>query len=209
MEIRGIGNILGAEQHGHMISVGFDLYCDLLNEAVDKLRGLQIKEKEFECVVDLNISAYIPGTYIEDENQKVIEYKRLANVRAKNELEYILSEWKDRFGKLPQEVTNLIKIVELRVMANELDIKHIKSESSTNEAIRMFVNLRLDNWLKLQAKLPQELKSRIAFKGEARGSSGSSYLLIKTGGYSVEKQLDMLFYILEILKPGLSNQKVA
>src|SRR3989338_6651626 len=114
MEIRGVGNILGSEQHGHMISVGFDFYCQLLNEAVDKLRGLEVRDVELETLIDINISAYIPNTYIEDEQQKVVEYKRLAGVRLNKELELISSEWKDRFGNFPQEVENLTRIVELR-----------------------------------------------------------------------------------------------
>lgn len=206
MEIRGVGNILGAEQHGHMISVGFDLYCQLLNDAVDKLRGLEVRDKEFECVVDLNISAYIPNTYIEDEAQKVIEYKRLANVRTIRELEYITSEWKDRFGNFPEEVNNLKRVVELRIFANELDIKSIKSEG---DHVRVFTNLRLQSWLSIQNKLPRNILGRVTFKGSARGGSENSYLLVKTLGQSGNQQLDILFELLHCLKTLNINEKIA
>ncbi len=209
MEIRGVGNILGAEQHGHMISVGFDLYCQLLNEAVDKLRGLEVRDKELECVVDLNISAYIPNNYIEDESQKVIEYKRLANVRTNKELEYITSEWKDRFGNLPEEVNSLQRIVELRILANELDIKYIKSESGETNNVKIFINLRLQSWLGIQSKLPKNLIVRTAFKGGARGGSENSYLLVKTLGLSANQQLEILFELLHCLQMVSISEKIA
>ncbi|OGI10232.1 MAG: transcription-repair coupling factor [Candidatus Melainabacteria bacterium RIFCSPLOWO2_12_FULL_35_11] len=209
MEIRGVGNILGAEQHGHMISVGFDLYCQLLNEAVDKLRGLEVRDKELECIVDLNISAYIPNSYIEDDSQKVIEYKRLANVRTNKELEYIASEWKDRFGNFPDEVKNLIRIVDLRTFANELDIKYIKSESGAVDNVKIFINLRLQSWLSMQGQLPKSLIGRVAFKGSARGGSENSYLLVKTSGLSAEQQLEVLFELIRYLKATNMNEKIA
>ncbi len=209
MEIRGVGNILGAEQHGHMISVGFDLYCQLLNEAVDKLRGLEVRDKELECIVDLNISSYIPNSYIGDDSQKVIEYKRLANVRTNKELEFIASEWKDRFGNFPLEVKNLIRIVDLRIFANELDIKHIKSEPGIADNVKIFINLRLQSWLSTQSKLPRSLMGRVAFKGSARGGSENSYLLVKTLGLSAEQQLDLLFELIQYLKVTNVNEKIA
>ena len=192
-----------------MISVGFDLYCQLLNEAVDKLRGLAVQDKELECVVDLNISAYIPNDYIEEDSQKVIEYKRLANVRTSKELEYISSEWKDRFGNHPLEVKNLIRIVELRILANDLDIKHIKSESGITEGVKIFINLRLQSWLGIQNKLPKNLMGRVAFKGSARGGSENSYLLVKTVGLSAEQQLNILFELIYCLKATYLNEKIA
>jgi transcription-repair coupling factor (superfamily II helicase) len=206
MEIRGVGNILGAEQHGHMVSVGFDLYCQLLNEAVDKLRGLEVRDKEFECVVDLNISAYIPNNYIEDDSQKVIEYKRLANVRTNKELEFISSEWKDRFGNFPEEVTSLKRIVELRIFANDLDIKFIKGDFDN---VKIYTNLRLQTWLSIQAKLPKNLVVRTAFKGGARGGSENSYLLVKTSGLLANQQLDILFELLHCLQSININEKIA
>lgn len=206
MEIRGVGNILGAEQHGHMISVGFDLYCQLLNEAVDKLRGLEVKDKELECIVDLNISAYIPNNYIEDESQKVIEYKRLANVRTNKELGFITTEWKDRFGNHPEEVTNLIRVVELRILANDLDIKYIKSEADN---VKIFTNLRLQTWLGIQNKLPRNLTGRTAFKGSARGGSENSYLLVKMTGLLANQQLDILFELLHCLRTICAAEKIA
>jgi transcription-repair coupling factor (superfamily II helicase) len=80
MEIRGVGNILGAEQHGHMISVGFDLYCKLLEESVAELKGESVAQ-DYDTAVDINVTAFIPESYIENGEQRLIEYKRLADVK--------------------------------------------------------------------------------------------------------------------------------
>lgn len=210
MEIRGVGNILGPEQHGHMISVGFDLYCQLLNEAVDKLRGLEVQEVELETLIDLNISAFIPTTYIEDEAQKVIEYKRLANVRTYKELNYLISEWEDRFSKLPEAVENLTRIVKLRILGNKLGIKNIKSDSQFNYSIKIEVNFRLQNWLKIQSLLPKKISERTSFKSSARGTSETpSSILLKTTGLSSKEVLDILFELLQTLDSLNVNEKIA
>lgn len=208
MEIRGVGNILGPEQHGHMISVGFDFYCELLSEAIDKLRGLEVSTPELDCVVDLNINAYIPTSYIEDETQKVIEYKRLANIRTIKELEYINSEWEDRFGNLPVEVENLIKIVRLRILANQIGIKSIKTEG-VSPNIKIEFSLRLQKWLNIQEKLPQNLKNRISFKSSARAASEPSYLLLKTSSLTPFELLEILFTLIENLRTLNLGEKIA
>ena len=210
MEIRGVGNILGSEQHGHMISVGFDLYCQLLNEAVDKLRGIETQDLELATIIDLNVSAFIPNSYIEDEQQKVIEYKRLANIRTTKELDYISSEWKDRFGNFPFEVENLIKVVELRINASKLGIKQIRSESGGTANIRIDVDFRLEHWIKYQKQLPLNLINRTTFKSSARGGSNSvSYLLFKTIGLDSNQILDLLFELAKNLQKINIAEKIA
>ncbi|MBI1858702.1 MAG: transcription-repair coupling factor [Candidatus Melainabacteria bacterium] len=209
MEIRGVGNILGPEQHGHMISVGFDLYCQLLNEAVDKLRGLEVSDLELDTVIDLNISAYIPQTYIEDERQKVIEYKRLSKIRNLSELEYIKSEWMDRFGNLTEEVDNLIKIVELRILASRIQVKTIKSEHSTSN-IKAEINLRLDKWLEVQKLLPKTIIDRTTFKSNTRGRSDAySFIMVKTIGLNANEQLNLLKEMLIKLKSMNIGEMIA
>ena len=115
LEIRGVGNILGSEQHGHMISVGFDVYCDLLEDAIKELQGEKVQRKETP-VVDINITAYIPDDYVGSKEQKMIEYKRLADVQSIRELDILKNEWEDRFGKLPDSVVPLFNIIKLRLM---------------------------------------------------------------------------------------------
>lgn len=213
MEIRGVGNILGSEQHGHMVSIGFDLYCQLLNEAVDSLRGLETRDPELDTEIDINISAFIPNSYMEDERQKVIEYKRLANVRSFNELEYIKNEWVDRFGKYSEEVENLLKIVEIRLIASKTGIKQIKSEQSAlNDCknIKLEVNFRLEKWFELQKMLPRKMADRVSLKSSARGStSNSSFLLVKTLGLNSKDQLNFMIELLSNLKSLATSEKIA
>ena len=110
LEIRGVGNILGAQQHGHMISVVFNVYCDLLENAIKELQGEKIQHKETP-VVDINITAFIPDDYVGGKQQKMIEYKRLADVQSIHELEVLKDEWVDRFGELPDTVEPLFRII--------------------------------------------------------------------------------------------------
>ena len=119
IEIRGVGNLLGTKQHGHMMNVGFDTYCELLDEAIREFKGEKIEKIE-PTIVDINVTAFIPETWVGDYSQKMIEYKRLANVENEAQLELIVSEWKDRFSKMPLEVENLIKLINIMYLAKEL-----------------------------------------------------------------------------------------
>lgn len=212
MEIRGVGNILGSEQHGHMISVGFDLYCRLLNEAVDKMRGLDYTDPESETEIDINVSAYIPSSYIQDEGQKVIEYKRLATIKSRKELGYIEEEWKDRFGKLPEEATSLLKIIDIRISASELGIKTIKTEKGGVQGtsnIKVEVDFRLQKWLSIQKKLSKRLIERTSFKSVAKGGSSASNILVKTLGLNTKEELELLSELLTSLKFLRIDRKIA
>ena len=122
MEIRGVGNILGQEQHGHMVSVGFDLYCKLLEESVAELKGESVS-LDVDTQVDINVTAYIPESYISDNEQRLIEYKRLADVKSERQLNMLLDEWKDRFGAAPQEALQLVGVVRLRLLPGRLEYR--------------------------------------------------------------------------------------
>ena len=119
LEIRGAGNLLGSEQHGHMDAVGYDLYVKLLNESVMALKGKQIITEDFETTIDLDIDAYIPPRYIENENRKLEIYKRIASIRTPAEYDEILEELIDRFGDPPVCALNLLRIALLRSKAHE------------------------------------------------------------------------------------------
>lgn len=157
VEIRGVGNILGTKQHGHMINVGFDTYCQLLEETVNELKGEMIKI-ETPAIVDINITAFIPEDWVGSKEQKMIEYKRLADVHNETELNYIVAEWKDRFSKIPEEVDNLIKLVQIRLLATKAGISLIR-ESMDN--IRIYTPFRNEEWKILQAKLPKNILKKV------------------------------------------------
>jgi transcription-repair coupling factor (superfamily II helicase) len=97
LEIRGAGNMLGKEQHGHMASVGYDLYCKLLNEAVEAMKGEKVYD-DFETKIDLNIDAFIPPDYIKSEMQKINVYKQIASIEYEQDYSDVLDELIDRFG---------------------------------------------------------------------------------------------------------------
>ena len=127
LEIRGAGNLLGEMQSGHMEAVGYDLYCKMLNEAVRSKKGIESVE-DVMVSVDINVDAYIPDSYILNENQKIDIYKRIAGIESLSEKEDMIEELTDRFGELPRAVINLIDIAYMRVLAAKVYITDIKEE---------------------------------------------------------------------------------
>lgn len=121
LEIRGAGNLLGGEQHGHMASIGYDLYVKMLSEAVSKTKG-EKQEKWIETTIELSVDAYIPEKYISDQNQKIEIYKKIASIRDLEYLYEIEEEIEDRFGNIPIAVRNLLLISYTKAMARNANI---------------------------------------------------------------------------------------
>jgi transcription-repair coupling factor (superfamily II helicase) len=124
LEMRGAGSLLGAEQSGHIHAVGFDMYVEMLENAVAELKGMEVKE-EIEPSITLKVAALIPESYIEDMTVRLSVYRRIANAKKREDLEDMESEMKDRFGGLPDEVGNLLEIMRLKIMARKLLITRI------------------------------------------------------------------------------------
>jgi len=125
LEIRGAGNLLGKEQHGSVGEVGFNLYCRLLEEAIKELREEEEgkeKKEEITPVIDIKIDAYIPGGYIPDLKQRVLIYKKLAEIKDLEDLERVKEELRDRYGIYPQEIRNLFEIIYLKIFLRKLSI---------------------------------------------------------------------------------------
>ena len=125
LELRGAGNLLGAQQHGHMNAVGYDLYCKMLSEAVKEAKGIHTME-DFETSVDLNIDAFIPDTYISNEFQKLDIYKRIAGIENQSDYDDMLEELLDRFGEPTKAVLNLLAIAKMKAMAHQAYVTEIK-----------------------------------------------------------------------------------
>jgi transcription-repair coupling factor (superfamily II helicase) len=136
LEIRGAGNLLGKEQHGHMLALGFDLYCDLMERAVAKAKG-QVEVSPKEIAVDLKVDAYIPGDYITDERQRIAYYRRLNLIGSGPEIEEMIEEIEDRFGKMPAVVKVLFEIINLKVEAKKAGIKKIEEKDNVFTVSRM------------------------------------------------------------------------
>jgi len=189
LEIRGVGNILGQQQHGHMVSVGFDLYCQLLEESIKELKGEKVDRKE-PTIIDINITAFIPDEWVGDKEQKMIEYKRLADVKSAKELEFLEDEWIDRFGKIPEEVKRLIKVIRLRLMATDIGICLVREAF---ESIRIFSNISFAEFRLLQNKIRPELSKKLKWTQAPKTSeNGTSIILISNLALSNEEKLDIL-----------------
>ncbi|RCK75876.1 MAG: Transcription-repair coupling factor [Ignavibacteriae bacterium] len=135
LEIRGAGNLLGAEQSGFILEMGFETYEQILEQAIRELKNEEFKEMliveapvqyETETQIDIDIDAYIPDIYIERDSERLEIYRRLYKLKNVAEIQDISLELKDRFGEYPQEVENLLKVVELKIIASELKIERIK-----------------------------------------------------------------------------------
>ncbi len=133
LEIRGAGNLLGMRQHGHMEAVGYDLYCKMLNEAVLKLKGgsaaVDAAQDSFATLIDLDVDAFIPPSYIVNEVQKLDIYKRIAGIENEKERDDMRDELLDRFGEIPKSVDNLLRIALIRVAAHKLYFTEIKGKN--------------------------------------------------------------------------------
>ncbi len=190
VEIRGVGNILGTKQHGHMVNVGFDTYCQLLEETVNELKGEAVKTKP-PAIVDINVTAFIPEDWVGSKEQKMVEYKRLADVHNETELNYIVSEWKDRFSKIPEEVDNLIKLVQIRLMATKVGVTLIR-ESMDN--IRVYTPFTKEEWRILQLKLPKNIIKNIQWTIAPKTcKDATSILLINNSVMKFNELFNMLY----------------
>ncbi|MBE5905708.1 MAG: transcription-repair coupling factor [Lachnospiraceae bacterium] len=142
LEIRGAGNILGADQHGHMEAVGYDLYCKMLNEAVKMMKGLPVKES-FVTSIDLSVNAFIPPSYIPNEFQKLDMYKRIGNIETEEDKEEILEEFIDRFGEPPKPVLMLLRVALIKAKAHSMDITEI-SQKQEIITIKLYEKARIN-----------------------------------------------------------------
>ncbi len=128
LEIRGAGSLIGEMQHGHMDQVGYDTYCKLLDEVIKEMKGIEKEKEEQEITVDLDISCYIPDEYIQNEDQKIEVYRNIALCRTNEDINNVKEDIKDRFGKIPKEVYNLLEIAKIKEMAKENGIIKISQK---------------------------------------------------------------------------------
>ena len=162
LELRGAGNLLGAEQHGHMNAVGYDLYCKMLSEAVKEAKGIHTME-DFETTIDLNMDAFIPDSYISNEYQKLDIYKRIAGIETQQDYDDMLEELLDRFGEMPKAVMNLLSIARMKALAHRCYVAEIK-QIGRDMKITLYENAKL-NPVGFPA-LMQKYRRGLQFKNE-------------------------------------------
>lgn len=172
LEIRGAGNLLGAEQHGHMEAVGYDLYCKMLNEAVKEAKGIKTEES-FDTAIDVDIDAYIPMGYIPNELQKLDIYKRIASIETEEETEEMLEELIDRFGEPPKSVENLLYIAKVKSMAHRVYLTEV-SQKSEHIKFTLYEKAKID-----PVKIPQlvdEYNGNLKFTADTKNPFFTCFL---------------------------------
>lgn len=191
LEIRGAGNLLGAEQSGHMEAVGYDLYCKMLNEAVKEAKGI-VPEAQFETSIDVVVDAFIPSTYISNELQKLDIYKRIAGVESDEEADEMMEELIDRFGEPPKSVMNLLTIACLKAKAHTLYIREVTQRQKEIKIV-LYEKALID-----PAKIPeliQELAPALKFAADSK----NPYFLYTMQVNSRDKNTDVLAALSELL----------
>lgn len=184
LELRGAGNIMGAQQHGHMESVGYDMYLKLLGEAVSEEKGEVTQSADLDCLIDISVNAHIPESYVESLTLRLDVYRRIADIRNKEDSLDVKDELRDRFGEIPEAVLGLIDIALIRNCANAMGIYEIR-QTDTN--VLLFVK---------EIKSPQVIDLLSRLNGRAMLSAGNKpYITIRCGGGS---SLEMLKKVFEI-----------
>ena len=173
LEIRGAGNLLGQQQSGHMEAVGYDLYCKMLNEAVMKLKGEKVDEDAFETVIELDVDAFIPASYIRNEFQKLEIYRRIAAIGNEEEYDEMVDELTDRFGELPRSALNLLEIALIKAQAHEAQIVEL---SCKNKETKITMYERADVDVTKIPELLDKYRNRMRFR-----PGDNPYFLLKMG----------------------------
>lgn len=140
LEIRGAGSMLGEMQHGHMEQVGYDTYCKLLDEVIKEMQGIEVVEEQ-DVQIDLAVSSYIPDNFIENSSQKIEIYQNIALCRTEEELQNVIDEVIDRYGRLPKELENLIDIARIKQLARKANI--LKIAQKENGIVFYFVKEKI------------------------------------------------------------------
>lgn len=177
LEIRGAGNILGSAQSGNMAAVGYDMYCRLIQGAVNKIRGIETKQ-DFETTIKLDVDAFIPDNYIENEEIKIDVYKRIAEVDSKEAAEKIADELADRFGKLPFAVMRLLYVAVLKALCQRMKIPAVEQGINTI-VIKMDEGSKIDNekLLERMAKLNLTLENGCKIRFPMSGKNEEAMIL--------------------------------
>ena len=188
LEIRGAGSMLGEIQHGHMEQVGYDTYCNLLDQVIKEMKDIPQEEEEKDVQIDLNVSSYIPDSYITDSSQKIKIYQDIALCRTEEDIQNIIDEMIDIYGEIPAEVENLLNIARIKSLAKKLHIFRIQQKA--NGVVFSFEgeSFKFD----IVDKLLKEYRNKIKF------SPGKDpYITYKIEEISDDK---ILFSIKEFLK---------
>ncbi|MBQ4647293.1 MAG: transcription-repair coupling factor [Candidatus Gastranaerophilales bacterium] len=216
IEIRGVGNILGTHQHGQMVNVGFDTYCNLLKECIDDIKQKQNKNpyeqnmvsKKEPAIVDINADAYIPDEWAQTYEQKILEYKRLSDVSTISELENMEISLKDRFSKIPVCVENLIKLIKLRILATNANISAIRQAGNQ---IRINTPFTAQEWIILKSKIEPKYTKYFTYSTPPKNLNKVKGILLMNKNEDdfdeiFNKLSDLFYHISEVILNFKVNQ---
>ena len=197
LEIRGAGSLLGEIQHGHMEEVGYDTYCKLLEEVVKEMQGLPVEEEK-DIQIDLNVSSFIPDTYIENSSQKIEIYQEIALCRTEEDIRNIVDEMIDRYGTLPEEVENLLEIARIKELCKQC---HIYKVSQRVNGVVFIIEEK--------AYTPEIIDAMIQeYKNKLRFSPGKEmYFTLKVEGKGDSKKLEEIKSFLQNLETVKAKQQ--
>jgi transcription-repair coupling factor (superfamily II helicase) len=186
MEIRGVGNLLGVEQSGQMETIGFDLYMEMLQECLAEIQGQDIPKVD-DTQIDLPITAFIPGDWVADNDEKMAAYRAAAECTNKEALLELASGWVDRYGALPAPVIALLQLMELKLLARRCGFSRIKPDKPN---IALETPMEEPAFRLLRQGLPQHLHGRLVYQA---GSGSTAKVLARgLGVLPIEKQVEEL-----------------
>ncbi len=192
MEIRGAGNLLGPEQHGNMESVGYEMYCKLLDEAIRELKGEPVLQDDVEVTIDINVDAYIDREYIDNESEKIEMYKKIASIQDDQDVLDIEDELVDRYGDIPQPVRNLIMVAYVKSLAKSAGFSSITEKDGA--VILQYVDMKKVN-IETISKLISKYRRQLLFN-----AGSSPYLLYRVSGIKRNELLDNIKILLQDIK---------
>ncbi|MDD4297042.1 MAG: transcription-repair coupling factor, partial [Ruminiclostridium sp.] len=188
LQIRGAGNLLGPQQHGHMEAVGYDTYVKLLEETIKELKGLKVRE-ENEVFIEFMLDAYLDSNYIQDEQSRLDMYKTIAAIETEDEAMDVCDELIDRYGEIPKETSNLIEIALVKNVAGSCGFNMVRQKDDT---VMLFISDQTVLPLPLLSELIQGNKGRLMF------SAGKTpYLSLKAKGMEPRAMLDNIKILLQ------------
>ena len=198
LEIRGAGNLLGPEQHGYMEAVGFDLYCQLLEQSIREMKGIK-RESAPETKIELNVNAYVPSHYIAHHSQKMQVYQKIASLGSQEEVKDVKRELEDRFGKIPLPVNNLLMVTRIKLYAQSLFINSIIQDKE-RIIIKFYPSFKPagEDLFKITSKFPGQIT---LLTGRQLGFK------LNTAGYG---EVSLLEYLLSFCREiyGLADKEI-
>jgi transcription-repair coupling factor (superfamily II helicase) len=196
LEIRGAGDILGAEQSGQMNTIGFDLYTEMLQEAIQEVKGQEIPQVD-DTQIDLSLTAFIPADYIPDLDQKMSAYRQVAACQSRDELSRLEEDWCDRYGSIPTPAQQLIRVMELKQIAKKLGFSRIKPDGKQHVILE--TPMEEPAWNLLKQNLAAHLKTRFVY-------SPGKVTIRGLGVMNANKQLESLIEWLDQASIGMNSE---